>query len=162
MTDESKWSLEATGNVRLKDGHQPPPAGLLKQKTDGSYVLAIDFDMMPAGRQMDAAVAHRVMGWDVWTKDGEYFDREHASEQHERIMRGEVPESLHNVPPYSTDDAAALEVLKALPAAVIHWYRQNSPEAVSVVTGPYNAEIVAHGPTLALAICRAALKAAVR
>ena len=111
----------------------------------------MDIDTMPAGREMDALVAEKVMGWDIcWAvpyKDGTKCPLRSNGEQ---------------VPHYSIDIAAAWGVVgKLLKNRVLHvcgsvkdgwdvWI----PE---VATGA--APKTSKCDTFPLAICRAALKA---
>ncbi len=100
-----------------------------------------DIDALPAGLEMDALIAERVMGWKSYKK-------------------GDV---LHlGIPPYSTDDAAALEVWKiistrgARPMDAITRFRDGPYRVGGLSRLEFWEEATA--PTLALAICRAALR----
>lgn len=105
-----------------------------------------DIDAMDPGPEMDFLVAERVMGV--------RYIRDRA-----------LPRDIDPAPPYSTSDAAALEVFKGLARK-----GNDDDDAKSVWAIGYEAERErwwctweydrdgASAPTLALAICRAALK----
>lgn len=113
----------------------------------------MNIDQMPAGREMDALVAEKVMGWTpslssqgiMWlNKDGEY-------------ERGE-----HTFHP-STDIAAAWEVVERLEAiGVLLWKlgrEDHMPNWYVSVGRNFQPGVSAEERTAPLAICRAALKA---
>jgi hypothetical protein len=64
-------------------------------------------------RKIDALVAEHVMGWVVYFSDGEFVEKD-GTPIHD--WRGREGESSYRdfVPPYSTDIAAAWEVVKKL------------------------------------------------
>lgn len=131
---------------------------------------------MPAGREMDALVAESI-GLDVertqvvtFTGDPAtmrsvvYAIRKPVETEDEygfaKVLK--VSDVYAELPRYSTDDAAALEVLSVFPrfqiektgpdTFICHLSRQAWPD-------PDHQEVVEAGFTLAQAICRAALKA---
>ncbi len=130
-----------------------------------------DIDALPAGVEMDALIAEKVMGWKPNAKhpnligDG-WWD----------CGNGEFS-PMAFTPPYSTDDAAALEVFKKTPKPeyaeilVIHFNPAGKPEPshspiyeVGWQTGDDLGLGFVDGQrgkadTLALAICRAVLRA---
>jgi hypothetical protein len=119
-----------------------------------------DVDAMEAGPEMDALIAEArglvVDSREIKNGFGTTIDIL-------RSVRHEPPEigDPRSLPPYSTDDATALEMLKTLPAASLHWFREHGehPLMVKVQMKPDGPEVRGFGPTLALAGCRAALKA---
>jgi Phage ABA sandwich domain len=100
-----------------------------------------------AGRELDALVAEKVMGWHVW--HDEFHDAWHCNDP-ATAARGS------HVPSYSTDIAAAWQVVEQIAGT----------NAVSISTQylPFRWQAVLAGktasaPTAPLAICRAALAA---
>ena len=141
----------------------------------------VEIEALPAGPEMDALVAEKVMGWAPLDPE----TTECLAGVHKRD-KGCAYEYTHPVtrqgcPRYSTSDAAALEVLKKLverfeevdlnfrrwtedqvdmePTLQVgqEWYC--GAEDHDMKSGIFYAS---GAPTLALAICRAALKAVTR
>lgn len=105
-----------------------------------------DFDKLEAGPELDALVAERVMGIDL---DG---------------TKPHLPYRGVGCTPYSTDIAAAWEVLEELGDVTLgHQARVCNGQWVCFVdtSGPFQGPSGA-ADTAPLAICRAALKAAER
>ena len=131
-------------------------------------------DDLPAGRELDALVAEKVMGWRItaWN-DGEPWGNREVFPPFEPIngipadcdciSHSEAGEPPH----YSTDIAAAWEVVEKLWDEDFHVQFQ----LVHQVTAgkwrvefptrkvPHHNYVFAHADTASLAICRAALKA---
>lgn len=127
-----------------------------------------DIDTMSAGRELDALVAIKVMGRSVvWPK----------SQTGAPVFADAIVEPQY-VPRYSTDIAAAWEVVDAVgkfrggpnnlykPVVRVEWYEHDGIATVVIgrckgledIVG--GAEVWGKGlETVALAICRAALKA---
>lgn len=118
----------------------------------------MNIDKMPAGHEMDALVAEKVMGLEV-------------AGSPERRLHHRVNEVAYPVPRYSTDIAAAWEALEVASKKV------NASFNVGLYTWPkkhYNVQMsggkgwggfgeanpCVQADTAPLAICRAALKAA--
>ncbi len=115
---------------------------------------------MKAGRELDALVAEKVMGWKVlshWDADGGI---KHLVDHNQCEVR---PAEFK---PYSTDISAAWEVVEKLQSegfhACVHRYVQKNPhwgaqfdkEDLDVICGPTQGA----APTAPHAICLAALK----
>ena len=126
-------------------------------------VETVKIDEMQAGREMDALIAEKVMGWAVFY--GEYKGYELLDDE---VAQGYPPEEEADgvpfeIPYYSTDIAAAWEVveritekrwkfkLRRLPGKDYMAYFQN------LLRFPIECESAPSG-TAPLAICRAALK----
>ena len=110
-----------------------------------------EIDAMPAGRELDILVAEKVMGCYGLFK---HSDGTPLCECH----------GLRPVPRYSTDIAAAWEVLKKLPNGVYVGY-EKAAGAWCVAANWADGEPfswLSYGKTAPLAICRAALKAAAK
>ena len=117
----------------------------------------MDIDTMEAGREMDALVAERVMGWRHPDTSGHNADQ--------MLPPDWVAwNDIRSVPPFSTDIAAAWQVLeKFLPHVRVECHKDSD---YTDGTG-WHADIWAdsgHGcsegaSTAPVAICRAALKA---
>jgi hypothetical protein len=127
-------------------------------------MTAEQIDAMPAGREMDALVAERVMGW-VRHPDSMY--RHWCERQPDGTLRFlDQCEPLHTVRPWhpSTDIAAAWEVVEKLRGESFPWefslgWRHIEPFVSFGRTANQKDEIgFSHGETAPLAICRAALK----
>lgn len=122
---------------------------------------------MKPGRELDALVAEKVMGWKkdrvrvgrnsgdgttFWTIDALRFgDRIHALEPHDQ------PLNVPGLPPYSTDIAAAWEVVDNMRARNLEFEISSAPHRL-----PWLAKFgrrAEPAPTPAHAICLAALKA---
>jgi hypothetical protein len=116
-------------------------------------MTAEQIDAMPAGREMDALVAERVMGW-VRHPDSMY--RHWCERQPDGTLRFlDQCEPLHTVRPWhpSTDIAAAWEVVEKLVSEQgLHLWWHNVWLVDFALSGAQRAE------TAPLAICRAALK----
>lgn len=105
---------------------------------------------MDAGRELDALIAEKVMGW-TW--------KEVEGEQYLYPPRpGDV-----NIPHYSTDIAAAWQVVEKLAElgmlTSVCWGRSGNHgiiASVDILEGGFNKPIAAH--TAPLAICLAALE----
>lgn len=105
---------------------------------------------MKPGRYLDAMVAEKVMGWrhDPGTYEGSRYLLDPAG-------------ARSAIPNYSTDIAAAWEVVEKLKGATAHFQLQSIPGGWStrifrVPAGLSNEEIADTAP---MAICLAALKA---
>lgn len=118
-------------------------------------------DQMPAGREMDSLIAERVMGWTVFYGEHNGYDL-----LDDEIANGyppdEEPEGVpFEIPNYSTDIAAAWEVVEKMKNYLFVCGRTDDGiwEAYFF---PVNSGIgklsEAHGDTAPSAICRAALK----
>jgi hypothetical protein len=124
-----------------------------------------EIDAMPAGPEMDALVEKRVMGRlrsHKWRTDGEY----HNDPECYRCGQSRItPVSMKCIMPYSTSDAAALEVWKKISepglAENTNEYNtiQRTKDGYSVGYTYYEYFDVVNAPTFALAVCRAVLKA---
>ena len=126
-----------------------------------------DIDAMPAGREMDALVAERVMGWVHFTWKGySYF-----------LPQNEIPGPDvqlmiypgRPVPLYSTDIAAAWLVVDKMGLSLVRvdaarWlvgqYRESEylDTEMGCIDGHFHYAGFAVSDTAPLAICRAALK----
>ena len=107
----------------------------------------MNYDDMPAGRELDALVAEKVMGQETteWT-DG---------------LGGTGVTFFAPVEPYSTDIAAAWEVAEKLIQTLGIAVEQPFHDGIwrCTIFGLWPKKWVCHGETAPLAICRAALKA---
>jgi hypothetical protein len=109
---------------------------------------------MTSGRELDALVAEKVMGWALTSKDT-------------RDLQGWPPPGNTtpiDVPEYSTDIAAAWEVVEKLDKYYFQVNREiknmDSMEYTVVIPGIFNKErITVSANTAPHAICLAALKA---
>lgn len=119
-------------------------------------------DEMPAGREMNALIAEKAMGWTVFYgeyKGYELFDDEVAQGYPPKEEADGVP---FEIPYYSTDIARAWEVVEKMKNYLFVCGRTDDGiwEAYFF---PVNSGIgklsEAHGDTAPSAICRAALKA---
>lgn len=133
-------------------------------------------DNMPAGREMDALVAEKVMGWtDIqW----QTFPGENGEEV-KAFARGVSPigDLRVIVPNYSTDITAAWEAAEKIPLKYTEGYvsvtrtAAGNPQYLYDCVAcnriydsggwaePERFSVVGHADTAPLAICRAALKA---
>ena len=135
----------------------------------------MNIDDMPAGRELDALVAEKVMGWCItaWN-DGEPWGNREVFPPFEPIngipadcdciSHSEAGEPPH----YSTDIAAAWEVVEKLDGGGergTFWWMISSPGNDTMYSARIfegSVEIVgAMAPTAPLAICRAALRTVV-
>jgi len=124
---------------------------------------SINYDTLPAGRELDALVAERVMGWlDV----GKQRDSVHT----EFVNFGVDPATVEErrakkyaarqvVPHYSSDIAAAFQVVEKMAEKgdliFLQTHRGDAERYAATFVEPFTA----YAPTAPLAICRAALKA---
>lgn len=128
----------------------------------------MNIDDMPAGREMDALVAEKVMAW-TSVRTGKKYDASDFDDLYGQSLGGfdwRCP-----VPGYSTDIAAAWKVVEYLRkrkepygAQLDHIEERNQSEGIWVVQfcAKYNEawwHAHAYADTVPLAICRAALKA---
>ena len=115
---------------------------------------------MPAGREMDALVAEKVMGWSRGTYHSDGVD----------YLRDPEGTSHLNVPQYSTDIAAAWQVVEKIrtkyPVIRIStgdlmgkYWQCHMADAWREVSHEDDSDWFANAPTAPLAICRAALLA---
>lgn len=122
---------------------------------------AEEIDKMEAGRDMDALIAERVMGYTVTRVNGEPYTEWH----------GHKAEPYH-LGAYSTDIAAAWQVVEKMREGFkfccldlhsdLHYsytFSLTHYRAEDMHEQEHNPDFVAHAPTAPLAICRAALKA---
>jgi hypothetical protein len=120
----------------------------------------MNYDEMPAGREMDALVAEKVMGYrwlkvngikalfppDLKPSDVDWFPEDDPLD----LVRW----------PYSTDIAAAWEVVEHNhDVSVEHRAMSSTPWAVTFQRHMDGTEFTGFADTAPLAICRAALKA---
>ena len=106
---------------------------------------------LDAGPEMDKLVAERIFGRGVRSKITESLRC--------YVYSGDDPDI---VPPYSTDDAAALEVFKKFQGGFDNGVAKGMRREVwygCTLFDKSGEMLYAEAPTLALAICRAALKA---
>lgn len=111
--------------------------------------------MLEAGRELDALVAEKVMGWASVHPGDEYDPRTPGS----LVYVGITPDQrqLAILPPYTTDIGAAWQVIETLAARGVSLdmqYRVFTAEWELNVGGA-----LGYGETAPLAICRAALEA---
>jgi hypothetical protein len=138
--------------------------------TAAHHTPTLDFDTMTAGRELDALVAEKVMGV-VWRKVGvngvvkATLDPLGYYSQHEEC-RPDFPrwsDYCRDVPAYSTDIAAAWQVVEHMATNHYRWWEmarrpfKDGLGALVNFTGDPKDSCVA--PTVPLAICLAALKA---
>jgi hypothetical protein len=114
-----------------------------------------DIDTMEAGPEMDAGIAQKVMG--------QIVERVHklTAAGIEKPWAIRTGTKFSPIPPYSTDDAAALEVFRRVVASEVggkRVWRLTFGDGGWSCTWEYDSD-GADAPTFALAICRAALKA---
>jgi len=114
-----------------------------------------EIDQMPAGKEMERLIAEKVMGW-----HGE--QEETYWPNTEWVWRNETGLKMRGPVDFSMDDAAAIRVLSRFHQWEIRKTGQINKEYI-VILEPYKhpdgrAAGVGEGNTLALAICRAALK----
>ena len=132
----------------------------------------MSIDDMPAGRELDALVAEKVMGWQdaraffPWPESGVMLDNYAMMPPHGGAIR-----DIAHVPRYSTDIAAAWEVFQkvtdlgyipAIAQCTSGWACDFWTEEAADETGrvDYIHKFREYGQASApLAICRAALKA---
>ena len=115
----------------------------------------MDIDKLEAGPELDALVAEKVMGWRMIRND--------PLLSHTGWIDGDGRKrTRYDPPPYSTDIAAAWEVLEKFP-----WFRidnrgdyeGNQAFMVELSDDAKNLSGKMWAPTAPLAICRAALRA---
>lgn len=127
------------------------------------YELEANLDKLEAGRDMDALVAHKIMGYyvDRWSPDFSEIDYWYRTEP-QPWYSGSHNEQTKIVPHYSTDIAAAWQVVERLWSKHLYYFYLSYYESINWVriVGTAPAEVW-HGnaETAPLAICRAALKA---
>jgi len=118
-------------------------------------------DAMEAGPEMDALVAERVMGWQlseyrIVRPDGSSFDAPI------REMWDDPLYSRYSLPPYSTDIAAAWQVVEHMRTIEFDIDLLLMPDSQDRCCLEHSARIeskvCAYAPDMPLAICRAALK----
>jgi hypothetical protein len=113
-----------------------------------------EIDVMPAGRNMDLLVCAHIFGHRVreWTAE----DKTRFAEL---LDSGKIAGGIKYVPVYSTDEVAALEVLRALaklqPTVALEHSDWNTEE--EWFCGWSHGYRGCHASTIALAICRAFL-----
>jgi YHS domain-containing protein len=119
----------------------------------------MNYDEMEAGREMDALVAEKVMGWYRGTQGLYYFCEEHGSERW-ITDDPQYADRKHWRP--SEDISAAWEVVEKLTSigAFGTIYFSSNKVSVTFITKESNIPYLhSVAPTAPLAICRAALKA---
>ena len=104
------------------------------------------YDDMPAGRELDALVAEKIFGLCRWDGVPNAF--------HPKVVQWWQTEQPCNPPPYSTDIAAAWEIVEKLRLAIGPSYC-GSGWYCTWMTGGAHGAIADSAP---LAICRAALR----
>lgn len=123
-----------------------------------------DVDSMPAGREMDAMVAERVMGWKlnmggrVVRPDGSSF----KGPVEDRWLDPNPHYQQYSLAPYSTDIAAAWKVVEKMLELDFHCVlgaRSRSAYACYFTKDPHAKTETDYTSSAPLAICRAALKA---
>ena len=129
-----------------------------------------DIDKMPAGRETDVLIATIIMGYDLCTGDEAIaltsaafperpgWETFYINDWH--IREKPIPDTgLKLLPHYSTDVAAALDLIRRLDELHAAWFEILGPRGWLVYChcsyGTYSGEAEA----IQLAICRAALKA---
>jgi hypothetical protein len=123
----------------------------------------MNIDEMQAGREMDALIAEKVMGFTVKCILGRYQIALFDVETGER-----APGMFKNLPYYSTDIAAAWEVRKVIQllgfdAVNVHITTDNPYcQFIKPIYEDSIEQYIAYAETDALAICRAALKAVMK
>ena len=118
----------------------------------------MDIDKMEAGREMDALVAEKVMGYEVYRHEYSYHDTVNEFTETEYIV-----ENIR-VPSYSTDISAAWQVVEKLntdsPFDKFDKFSQILAEGCDADQDDYIADCYNLLSGISpLAICRAALKA---
>lgn len=122
-------------------------------------------DEMPAGRECDALIAEKVMGYTLSDLSLLAYPKYKLFD----IESGEFSGYVKEVPHYSTDIAAALPIAEKLKISLIcsedGWYAVVTEDVVHTCNREPNVAKEVHGKywaladTIPLAICRAALKA---
>lgn len=104
----------------------------------------MNYDEMPAGREMDALVAEKVMGIKRGDRPGEWLNE-----------LGNWLCDTEDIPPYSTSISAAWEVVDKMDC-----YFKMTRSDLGLYWEFYGPKLgFSYAPTVPLAICRAALKA---
>jgi hypothetical protein len=115
----------------------------------------MNIDTMPAGQELDALVAEKVMGWDIHFKDPELRGGKEHWRDHERSTNW-LPEQWCP----SSDISAAWEVLeKVQDVGSLERFGGFGWRCEVHSVSPNFVDCAAEGDTAPLAICRAALKA---
>ena len=124
-----------------------------------------------AGRELDALVAEKVMGWTAWRSKHGYFNitdgdgnshtcdpatSKYDPETGERLPEPKWWDYSTELPDYSTDIAAAWPLVERFGITVYAPTRERHDWVAAIKIGACE---VAHGETAPLAICLAALKA---
>lgn len=133
-----------------------------------------EIDQMAAGKQLEALIAEKVMGWRLIPEEHRSWVRmawaqlngpQHADAVETMIVIPHDDDHWHYGQPswFSTDDRTAMEVLRLFHQWEIRKTGQTGKEYI-VILEPYRGDDgkaggVGQADTLALAICRAALKA---
>jgi hypothetical protein len=116
----------------------------------------MSYDTMPAGREMDALVAEKVMGkGETKTIGGIYC----GPPEGEAEAMAKLHADTDKVPRYSTDIAAAWEVVQKAADVTVAKEREFKNAPWNVVLHFHDRKGQGFGHTTPLAICRAALKA---
>ena len=129
----------------------------------------MNIDEMPAGVELDALIAERVIGLTEfpheWDSDGYGSCRNCSAECAYHSFRIDGPKNCPRPPDYSADIAAAWQVLEKLKErGFFAMVSTPTPgfknwECRGWQPDPDRNRFIAHGKTAALAICRAALLA---
>lgn len=124
-------------------------------------MTADEINAMPAGRELDAMVAERVMGWE--RVDPPPVELARANAAGDEVRRGDwwrppnhpAPHAVLGVPPYSTDMNDAWQVVHRMRSLGLGmWMDATAPD---LGIGVDFDGIKGAGETEQLAICRAAL-----
>tara|TARA_Y100000310_G_scaffold189061_1_gene189026 strand:- start:7047 stop:7487 length:441 start_codon:yes stop_codon:yes gene_type:complete len=138
-----------------------------------------EVDKLEAGRELDALVAEKVMGWNVWRSKYGYFNVEHpdmpsqvsghGTERYSPQTGKKLPapkwwdDWAVDIPMWSTDISAAWEVVEKLDCLQFNLGRENCAgirfDAAFYDDLDMKDKVHAMADTVPLAICRAALKA---
>jgi hypothetical protein len=135
----------------------------------------VSADKLPAGRELDALVSEKVMGrqWFTFIHQSYLLEpqvAEHICFHGSSWTKGKTADwdsesqiltnlRFQRVPDYSTDIAAAWEVVEKLGLLKTSRLTQDNPDEWVVETKEHDPLDIASGETAPLAICRAALKA---
>lgn len=123
--------------------------------------MSSDVMNMQAGPELDALVAEKVMGWKLH-KEGrawKWWDIPLISPHHEQY------DGHDDQPPYSTDPAAAWEVVEKMRERwSVYVNALDDPRECGCVVGKTwrEPEAAAIGPTMPVAVCRCAVLLAAR
>lgn len=125
-----------------------------------------DIDKIPAGREMDTLVAEHVTGWTRHTFNGQdpnsLWDDEFLFNEMARVGYTHIDQEskYRRVPRYSTNIAAAWEVIDKLDESHAAWFEIRGPRVwLAQCSLPGHGRFSATASSGPLAICRAALKA---